>query len=145
MKNSPRRNEMKKLLVVFSVIFFCIMYFSIAQAQKKLFTATVDTDGIQRVQMAGGEYFFDPDHIVVRINIPVEIKIRKTPGIVPHNIMMNTPEAGMVFSESFGTEPKVIRFTPKKTGKYPFSCDKKIPFFKSHKDKGMEGIIEVIE
>jgi plastocyanin domain-containing protein len=102
-------------------------------------------DGIQKVSVVGGEYYFEPNHIVVQVNVPVELSVRKEGGIVPHNIVMRSPEAGMVFDEPMGTEPKVIRFTPTKTGTYPFSCSKKLLFFRSHEARGMKGSIEVIE
>lgn len=114
-------------------------------AQKKAYTAAVDKDGIQRVDMVGGGYFFDPDHVIVKVNIPVELKVKKEAGFTPHDIFINEPEAGIVFGESLETEPKIIKFTPKKAGKYQFYCTKKLLFLKSHKDRGMEGVIEVIE
>jgi plastocyanin domain-containing protein len=60
-------------------------------------------------------------------------------------IVIKAPEAGIDISESLSTEPKIIRFTPIKTGKYVFYCAKKFLFFKSHRDKGMEGVLEVIK
>jgi len=114
-------------------------------AQKNVYKAIVDKDGIQRVNMVGGGYFFDPDHIIVKVNIPVELKVKKEAGITPHDIFINEPEAGIVFGESLEKEPKIIKFTPKKPGKYQFYCTKKLLFLKSHKDRGMEGVIEVIE
>lgn len=112
---------------------------------KKIHKATVDADGIQRINVAGGEYFFDPNHIIVKVNVPVELHIKKEAGITPHNIVINTPDAGIEVREDLSTETKVVKFTPKKTGKYPFYCDKKLLFFKSHRERGMEGIVEVIE
>jgi plastocyanin domain-containing protein len=114
-------------------------------AEGKKFVATVDKDGVQRIEMLAGEYFFDPNYIVVKVNVPVEIKIKKEPTIVPHRFITKAPEAGMDIYESLSSEPKVIRFTPTKVGKYPFYCDKKFIFSKSHREKGMEGVIEVIE
>jgi plastocyanin domain-containing protein len=95
--------------------------------------------------MLGGEYFFKPKHIIVKVNVPVEIILKKESGVVPHNIVLKAPEAGIDISENLGTEPKTVRFTPTKKGKYEFICDKKLLFFKSHKDRGMEGILEVVE
>ncbi|MCL4458112.1 MAG: hypothetical protein M1147_13095, partial [Nitrospirae bacterium] len=60
-------------------------------------------------------------------------------------VLINAPEAGIEVKEDLSKEPKVVKFTPKKTGKYPFYCDKKLLFFKSHRERGMEGVIEVIE
>lgn len=113
--------------------------------EKKVFTAVKGPDGIQKVSIAGGEYYFEPNHIIVKVNVPVELSVRKEGGIVPHNIVMKSPEAGMAFEEPMGSEPKVIKFTPTKTGTYPFSCTKKLLFFRSHEARGMKGAIEVIE
>ena len=109
------------------------------------FRAVVKSNGVQRVEMIGGAYFFFPSHIIVKQNIPVELVVRKESGMVPHNIVMKAPEAGLHFEETLEDTPKVIRFTPKKTGSYPFYCSKKLPFFPSHRDKGMEGVLEVTE
>ncbi len=113
--------------------------------EEKVFRAVIDKDGVQRVDIVGGSYFFTPGHVFVKVNVPVELKVRKEPGIVPHNIVLKAPEAGMDIDGSLGTEPKIIRFTPTKVGKYPFYCSKKLLFFESHREKGMEGILEVTE
>jgi plastocyanin domain-containing protein len=115
------------------------------EATEKRVVATVDADGIQRVEITGGSYFFDPNVIVVKVNVPVELKVKKAGGATPHNIVLKAPEAGIDFSESLGSEPKIIQFTPTKTGKYPFACTKKAPFSKSHKDRGMHGVLEVVD
>jgi plastocyanin domain-containing protein len=109
------------------------------------YQAMVDSDGIQRVQITATEYSFSPKHIIVKANVPVEISAKKEAGIVPHNITVNAPEAGIDFAESLSTEPVTIKFIPTKAGKYIFFCSKKLPFSKSHREKGMEGIIEVRE
>jgi plastocyanin len=44
-----------------------------------------------------------------------------------------------------GKEPAIIKFTPTEPGKYEFYCGKKLLFFKSHKEKGMVGTLEVTE
>ena len=135
-------------LVRFFAVFLLIAGISFAQdtgQEKKVFKAAIDKDGIQRAEITGGEYFFEPYHIIVKINVPVELMVRKKPGIVPHDIIVNAPEAGINFKEDLSKEPKIIKFTPKKTGKYPIYCSKKLLFFKSHRERGMEGMIEVIE
>jgi plastocyanin domain-containing protein len=131
----------------FPVIFLLLLICSAdsVKAQKKQFTAAIDQDGVQRVEVLAGEYFFDPNYIIVKVNVPVEIKIKKEPTIVPHSFVIKAPEAGMDIYESLSSEPKVIKFTPTKVGKYPFYCDKKFLFSKSHREKGMEGTFEVLE
>ncbi len=113
--------------------------------QEKRVVATVDADGVQRVDVLGGSYYFDPNTIVVKVNVPAEFKVRKEPGMAPHSIAIHAPEAGIDFSESLSTEPTIIHFTPTKVGKYPFVCEKRFLFFKSHKDRGMQGVLEVVE
>ncbi|MFA4828745.1 MAG: hypothetical protein WC855_04395 [Thermodesulfovibrionales bacterium] len=135
-------------LIRFFVMFLLIAGISFAQdtgQEKKVFKAAIGNDGIQRTEIIGGEYFFEPYHIIVKINVPVELTVRKKPGIVPHDIIVNAPEAGINFKEDLSKEPKVIKFTPKKTGQYPVYCSKKLLFFKSHKERGMEGLLEVVE
>ncbi|MEK7196516.1 MAG: quinol oxidase, partial [Nitrospirota bacterium] len=57
---------------VLSLAIVCLCFVSGVMAQKKEFKATVDKDGVQRVEVIGGEYFFEPYHIIVKINMPVE-------------------------------------------------------------------------
>ena len=66
-------------------------------------------------------------------------------GLVPHNINIHAPVAGIEVDESLSNTPKAIRFTPTAVGKYPFYCSKGLPFVKSHRERGMEGLIEVVE
>lgn len=101
-------------------------------------------DGVQRVRIEGGSYFFRPDRVVVRINVPVELTVSIEAGLTPHNWAIHAPEAGMDVEESLSTTPKTIRFTPTAVGQYAFYCSKKVPFLKSHRERGMEGTIEVV-
>jgi heme/copper-type cytochrome/quinol oxidase subunit 2 len=133
----------KYLVIILSVLL--LAYTQSTAAERKEFTATAGSDGVQRVDVIGGSYYFDPNYIIVKVNVPVEMKIRKESGIVPHDFTLKAPEAGMDIQVSLGTEPTVVRFTPTKVGKYPFYCSKKPPFLESHRDKGMEGVLEVRE
>jgi plastocyanin len=112
---------------------------------KGRFVAVIGDDGVQRVEITGGSYYFDPNDIVVKVNVPVELRVKKAGGSTPHSIALKAPEAGIDFSVSLGKEPKSIKFTPTKVGTYPFWCTKKLPFLKSHKDHGMTGVLEVVE
>ena len=105
----------------------------------------VDKDGVQRVEILGSDYFFKPAHIIVKVNLPVELNVRKDGYMIPHNIIIDAPEAGIKFNESLSRDPKAITFTPTRVGKYPMYCDKKPPFMASHREKGMEGLLEVVE
>jgi plastocyanin domain-containing protein len=133
----------KKLLFVVAAVLIalCVM----TSAEESVTVVPVDKDGVQRVDIVGGSYFFKPNHIVVKVNIPVELKVSKEPSLIPHNIVVKSPEAGIELKEELSSTPKIIKFTPTKVGTYPFYCDKKAPFSKSHREKGMEGVIEVVQ
>jgi plastocyanin domain-containing protein len=126
---------------VLAILFLLNM--SAVAAEKKEFTAKTDPDGVQRVEILAGSYFFDPNYIIVKVNVPVELKIRKEPGMIPHDIVLKAPEAGIDFRQELKETPEIIKFTPTKTGTYSFTCDKKLLFFESHQDKGMTGTLEV--
>ena len=131
---------------LYPIIISFIIYLSAnAMGEQKRFVASVDQDGVQRVEIIGGDYYFTPNDIVLKVNVPVELKIKKEKGITPHDIIIKAPEAGMDITEGISTEPKTIKFTPTKIGKFPFYCGKKLPFSKSHRGRGMEGVIEVTE
>ncbi len=115
-----------------------------APGPEKRFVATVGADGVQHVELTGGEYYFDPNYIVVKVNTPVELKVKKAKGFIPHNLLVKAPEAGIDFKADLKEELQTIKFTPTKVGKYEMWCDKKLLWFKSHKDRGMDGYIEVV-
>lgn len=102
-------------------------------------------DGIQHVSIVGGNYFFRPNRVIVKVNVPVEFGVTLERGIVPHTLVIDAPEAGIQVNEKLSSEVRKIRFTPTATGSYPFYCKNKLLFLKSHRDKGMEGILEIIE
>jgi plastocyanin domain-containing protein len=131
----------------FLVIFLFVAVAAGAYAQepvKKVYKASIGPDGVQRAKVEGGEYFFEPAHIVVKVNVPVELSVRKV-GVVPHSFVIDSADAGMAVKEELLSDTKVIKFTPRKTGKHPFYCDKKPFLYKSHRERGMEGIIEAVE
>ena len=137
---------MKRLSSLFTILVLLIMVLlgPALGAEEKKFVAMADQDGIQRIEMTSGSYFFNPNYVIVKANVKVELKISKESSMTPHDIEMKSPEAGMEFSEGLTSTPKIISFTPTKPGKYPFFCGKKLPFAKSHREHGMEGIIEVV-
>ena len=137
---------MKFFSLFFASIIILFVSVSFADDQGKTpFIATISPQGIQKVEVVATEFDFNPSRIVVKVNLPVEITIRKEPSMVPHSFVINSPDAGMNINENLSSEPKVIKFTPTKAGKYAFYCDKKVLFFKSHRDSGMEGLLEVRE
>ncbi|NTV14900.1 MAG: quinol oxidase [Desulfobulbaceae bacterium] len=107
--------------------------------------APLGGDGVQRLEITGGEYYFTPNYLVLKVNTPVELKIKKVGGYIPHNLIVKAPEAGIDFKLDLQNDFQNIRFTPTKTGKFPMYCDKSLLWFANHREKGMEGLIEVVE
>jgi len=117
---------------------------ALAQGDKEKVVATIDADGVQRVRILGGSYFFKPGHIVVKVNVPVELLASRESGITPHNLLIKAPEAGLDVQADLSTEEKKIAFKPTAVGKYPIYCSKKLPFLAGHRERGMEGVLEVV-
>jgi plastocyanin len=109
------------------------------------FVVPVDAGGSQTVEVVGGDYYFKPRHIVVKAGVPVRLLVRTEGALTVHDIVMSEPEAGMEFATDLSEEQTEISFTPSRAGTYPFYCDKKFMFFPSHREKGMEGVLEVVE
>ena len=132
-------------LILSYMVFSVAVGYAEGQDKTEAYTATVDKDGVQHISIIGGSYFFKPARIVVKKNIPVELSVSQEPGMAPHSIVAKAPEAGIVFDESLSGNPKIITFTAKATGGYVFYCKNKLPFFPTHREKGMQGIIQVVE
>lgn len=105
--------------------------------------ASVDADGVQRVRIEGGSYFFRPERVTVKANVPVELTVSVERGLVPHSFVIDAPAAGIAIDESLSSTPKVIRFTPSAAGSYPYYCRNRLLFLESHREKGMEGVLVV--
>jgi plastocyanin domain-containing protein len=116
----------------------------IAQDRRQPYVAQPDADGVQRVRIVGGSYFFKPNHIIAKVNVPLELSVSRESGIAPHDLILQAPEASLEVDESLSTEEKKIMLTPTAVGTYPFYCSKKLPFVASHRQRGMEGVLEVV-
>jgi plastocyanin domain-containing protein len=137
---------LKNILLSLFVLCFMFAATSMAEEATKPYVAQIGEDGVQRVDIVGGDYFFRPNQIIVKVNVPVELRFKKESGFVPHNIMIDAPEAGIQFDLDLKSkEFRSVEFTPSKAGDYPFICSKKLLFFKSHQDKGMEGVLRVVQ
>ena len=135
---------MKKLLIL-NLFFLGIVGCVAPKADSAPPKEATITANVQQVNIDGGAYFFKPNHVIVKVNIPVELIVKVESGLIPHNFVIQAPEAGIMVKESLSSDAKTIRFTPKAVGKYPFYCSHGLPFVKSHRERGMEGLIEVVE
>jgi len=106
-------------------------------------TLEAGPDGVQRGTILLDD-LYTPSHIVVQAGKPVELVLTSQTSITPHNFIVDDPAAGFKVKEEVGAGKTVtVRFTPPKPGTFPFYCDKRLLFFKSHREKGMEGRLEV--
>ncbi|MGR9099806.1 MAG: cupredoxin domain-containing protein [Gammaproteobacteria bacterium] len=113
--------------------------------KEAIFQAEIDQNGEQVIDITGENYSFNPDRIVVKANVPVVLRVKKEKGFIPHDFTLKNAAAGIEIKESLDEKPKIIRFTPTQAGTMTFYCGEKFLFFKSHRDKGMQGTLEVVE
>jgi plastocyanin len=100
--------------------------------------------GVQRAKIVVDSYSYEPDHLVVQAGVPMELTLKSVTWLIPHSFVLKAPEAGLDIDREIGAGDTVtVRFTPTRPGKFKFFCGKKLLFLKSHRDRGMEGILEV--
>ncbi len=115
-----------------------------AAAEPVAFEVPLDSDGIQRAVIEADSYEFSPRRLVVRAGKPVELSVKSVTVLVPHNFLIDDPKSGLAIREEISAGQTVkITFTPTVPGSFAIYCDKKLLFFKSHREKGMEGVLEV--
>ena len=101
-------------------------------------------DGIQRATVILDSYSYTPRHLIVQSGKPVELLLTSITTITPHNFVLRDEAAGLSIERDVSAGKTVtVQFTPSKPGTYSFYCDKKLLFFPSHREKGMEGTLEV--
>lgn len=130
------------LMFVLGALYVAILI-SVGWSKEEVVVAQ-DADRVQRATMIMDSYFYKPDHLVVRVGTPVELILVSQTTFTPHNFVLKDPDAGIAINQDIGAGDTVkVRFTPTKTGVFTFYCDKKLLFFKSHREKGMEGVLKV--
>ena len=100
----------------------------------------VGADGVQRVSVILDSYSFRPYHVIVRAGKPVEVTLTSVTMLTPHNFII---DALAVQEEVGAGKTVVLTFTPTQPGTFPIYCDKRLWPLPSHREKGMEGILDV--
>jgi len=91
-----------------------------------------------------GNYRFTPDEITVRAGETVQLQLTNTDSLSPHNFTLKAENAGLdVNTDVRAGKTEVVDITPLVPGTYKFYCNKKLLFFKSHRDRGMKGTLIV--
>ena len=128
------------------LILFLILSFSLI---KTAYSQMNDPDNsekaVQKIEIVVDSYSFKPDYINLKVGEPVKIELRSVTSLITHNFTIDDPLSGLNISANVPPGKDVsVTFTPKKVGKFQFYCDMK-SIFGSHRKKGMEGTIEVVE
>jgi heme/copper-type cytochrome/quinol oxidase subunit 2 len=104
------------------------------------FVVPVAADGVQRATIILDSYSYAPRHLIVQVGKPVELTLTSVTFITPHNFIIKELS---VEQDTGAGETGVFTFTPTQVGTFPIYCDKRLWPLPSHRDKGMEGILEV--
>jgi plastocyanin len=122
----------------FSAILACALLVSVPLA-----ALAADT-GAQQVTVHLGDYRYHPDTVEVVAGRSVELTLVNDDKITPHNFTLKEPNAGIDLDAAVSAgESATLHFTPQTAGSYTFYCNKKLPFMKSHRERGMEGKLVV--
>ncbi len=100
----------------------------------------------QIIEVRLESYAIKPDMITVKVGQPVTLRVKNEATFIPHNLVIKSPDAG--FDEKLDLsagKSGELSFTPTKAGSYEMYCDKAPPIGKSHKEKGMRGLLVVEE
>ena len=98
----------------------------------------------QVIEIKLDSYTIKPDKITVKVGQPVTLKVKNEATFIPHNLVIKSPDAGFdVKLDLSAGKSGEVSFTPTKAGSYEMVCDKAPPIGKSHKEKGMHGLLVV--
>ena len=104
----------------------------------------VAADGVQRATVTLDSYSYSPNHVIVEAGKPVELTLTSVTTIIPHNFIINERAGNLSVEQDVSAGKTItITFTPTQPGTFPIYCDKRLWPFPSHRDKGMEGTLEV--
>ena len=104
----------------------------------------VSADGVQRATVTLDSYSYTPNHLIVEAGKPVELTLTSVTTLIPHNFIIKDPAGSVSVEQDVNAGKTVtITFTPTQPGIFPIYCDKRLWPLPSHRDKGMEGTLEV--
>ena len=102
------------------------------------------TTGVQRATITLDSYSYSPNHMIVEAGKPVELTLTSVTTIIPHNFIIKDPTGSLSVEQDVSAGKTItITFTPTQPGTFPIYCDKRLWPLPSHRDKGMEGKLEV--
>lgn len=107
-------------------------------------TVPLAADGVQRATVTLDSYAYIPGHLIVEAGKPVELTLTSVTFLTPHNFIIKDPAGSLSVEQDVGAgKTAIVRFTPTQPGTFAIYCDKRLWPLPSHRDKGMEGKLEV--
>jgi plastocyanin len=92
-----------------------------------------------------GDYRFQPDTIELRAGEPVRLELTNTDGVTPHNFTLRDAAGRLDLDIDIAAgSTHTVELLAPVSGTYTFYCNKKLPFMKSHRDRGMQGSLLVV-
>ena len=108
------------------------------------FSVPVDADGVQRTTVILDSYSYAPAHLILEKGKPVEFTLKSVTTLTPHNFIIKDPAGSLAVEQDVSAgKTATLKFTPMQSGTFPIYCDKRLWPLPSHRDKGMEGKLEV--
>jgi plastocyanin len=101
-------------------------------------------DAMPVIDLELGDYRFLPREIHLNANQSAILRLVNTDSVTPHNFIMETGHGSPVVEvDLLGGESVEVKLPHLPAGRYTFYCSNKLLFMKSHREKGMEGILIV--
>lgn len=105
---------------------------------------SMSADGVQRATVTLDSYSYTPNYLIVEAGKPVELTLTSVTTIIPHNFIIKDPAGSLSVEQDVSAGKTVtVKFTPTQPGTFTIYCDKRLWPLPSHRDKGMEGKLEV--
>ena len=137
--DSHPREAMRRFPLRWSVLFLLLLVGCTSGLKRPMASVDLasDAQGVQRVVVHMHSFYFDPNRIVVHAGHPVELVLKNSAKLIPHNFTI----ADSAISVSAGAWLRAghIRFTPMTPGSYEFFCH-----VDHHAKKGMTGTLVVV-
>jgi heme/copper-type cytochrome/quinol oxidase subunit 2 len=105
----------------------------------------IASDGVQRTTVTLDSYSYTPNLLIVEAEKPVELTLTSVTTMIPHNFIIKDPAGSLSVEQDVSAgKTATITVTPTQPGTFTiYYCDKRLWPLPSHRDKGMEGKLEV--
>ena len=144
LKHIQRSRRLEAAMLNSVSLFAVLLNFILSDASAAVVALEPDEQGIQRGRIEMDSYSYSPNELSVQAGKLVELTFRNNATFAPHTFVLDDSAANLqVQVEVSAGQSKTVQFIPKQPGSFTFYCDKKLLFFKSHRERGQEGHLQV--